>query len=147
MVEEFLIRKPENPAREMLEIDVAIVVYLLLFVGHVDSAVELDDETLLATVEVDDEPVDPVLTPELEPEKLTTAKQLPQDLLRRSLPTSKPACQLDETEELWIIPFHVPPSYPMVRGGRGRPLPGDGSGWERDGVRGPKGGGGGRVVR
>ena len=83
-----------------------------------DFSVELDDEFLFSTEEVDDELADPMLSAKLQSEKSSTSEQLPEDLLCRRLIAAQSSRKLDQTNKLGIV-AHLHASYPEFAAGDG----------------------------
>src|SRR5688500_4954750 len=62
---------------------------IALLLARVNLAIEFDGQAPLQTAEVDDEPADRVLSPELEAVQTPDTQRLPQQLLSHGLPAAK----------------------------------------------------------
>ncbi len=74
LVEDLAVRKPEHSVTLLSQVGVAVLIDSCLLSGLMDASIDLDNQTDLMAIEVNDEFPDLVLTAELQPELLTISK-------------------------------------------------------------------------
>jgi hypothetical protein len=94
MIQNQLVRKPEDFEAESVKISVALGIFSDHFRCLMDRTVQFDNKAFLNTAEVGNVIPYLVLPPEFEAKALPITQQLPRDVLRRCLLLPKLPCTL-----------------------------------------------------